>query len=144
MLGSGAGLTALNASNTTSGTLSATNFIGSGSGISNLDYNNIATNKPDLTLYPLKIYVDGSLNTINTTLGTKQNTLSFSSPLINTSNNITIDLSAYPSKTYVDGSLNTINTTLGTKQNNLKWADIKPNGLSVNNYAWQFGIGLPF
>ena len=28
--------------------------------------------------------------------------------------------------------------------NNLKWADIKPNGLSVNNYAWQFGIGLPF
>jgi len=28
--------------------------------------------------------------------------------------------------------------------NNFKWADIKPNGLSVNNYAWQFGIGLPF
>jgi hypothetical protein len=27
---------------------------------------------------------------------------------------------------------------------NLKWADIKPNGVRVNNYAWQFGIGLPF
>jgi len=25
-----------------------------------------------------------------------------------------------------------------------KWADVKPNGLIVNNYAWQFGIGLPF
>ena len=25
-----------------------------------------------------------------------------------------------------------------------KWADSKPNGLKVNNYAWQFGIGLPF
>ena len=71
--------------NNTSNTLSATNFVGSGSGITNLDYNNIATNKPDLTLYPLKTYVDGSLNTINTSLGTKQNTLTFSSPLINTS-----------------------------------------------------------
>jgi hypothetical protein len=26
----------------------------------------------------------------------------------------------------------------------MKWSEIKPNGLSVNNYAWQFGIGLPF
>ncbi len=26
----------------------------------------------------------------------------------------------------------------------LKWSDVKPNGLKVNNYAWQFGIGLPF
>jgi outer membrane protein insertion porin family len=26
----------------------------------------------------------------------------------------------------------------------LKWAELKPNGLRVNNYAWQFGIGLPF
>ena len=25
-----------------------------------------------------------------------------------------------------------------------KWAEVKPNGLTVNNYAWQFGIGLPF
>ena len=28
--------------------------------------------------------------------------------------------------------------------NNLKWTEVKPNGLRVNNYAWQFGIGLPF
>jgi hypothetical protein len=27
---------------------------------------------------------------------------------------------------------------------NLKWSDTKPNGLKVNNYALQFGIGLPF
>ena len=26
----------------------------------------------------------------------------------------------------------------------MKWSEIKPNGLKVNNYAWQFGIGLPF
>ena len=39
-----------------------------------------------------------------------------------------------------------------TRQNNngwlnlsdLKWNEIKSNGLRVNNYAWQFGIGLPF
>lgn len=26
----------------------------------------------------------------------------------------------------------------------MKWAEVKSNGLKVNNYAWQFGIGLPF
>ena len=26
----------------------------------------------------------------------------------------------------------------------MKWSEIKQNGLKVNNYAWQFGIGLPF
>lgn len=39
-----------------------------------------------------------------------------------------------------------------TRQNNngwmnvsdMKWSEIKTNGLKVNNYAWQFGIGLPF
>ncbi len=39
-----------------------------------------------------------------------------------------------------------------TRQNNngwlnlsdIKWNEIKSNGLRVNNYAWQFGIGLPF
>ena len=28
--------------------------------------------------------------------------------------------------------------------NDLKWSEIKQNGSRVNNYAWQFGIGLPF
>ncbi len=27
---------------------------------------------------------------------------------------------------------------------NMKWSEVKPNGVKVNNYAWQFGIGLPF
>ena len=27
---------------------------------------------------------------------------------------------------------------------NLKWAEVKPNGVKVNNYALQFAIGLPF
>ena len=26
----------------------------------------------------------------------------------------------------------------------MKWTEVKANGLRVNNYAWQFGIGLPF
>ena len=26
----------------------------------------------------------------------------------------------------------------------MKWNELKANGLKVNNYAWQFGIGLPF
>ncbi|MEN9697549.1 MAG: hypothetical protein RLZ56_970 [Bacteroidota bacterium] len=28
--------------------------------------------------------------------------------------------------------------------NNFKWNETKANGTKVNNYAWQFGIGLPF
>ena len=79
----------------------------------------------------MKTYVDGSLNTINTTLSNKQNTITVSTPLIkDVSNNITIDLSAYPLKTYVDGSLNTINTN---KQN--KFTCISPlikNDISNN------------
>mgnify|MGYP006168679883 FL=1 len=27
---------------------------------------------------------------------------------------------------------------------NIKWTEVKQNGTTVNNYAWQFGIGLPF
>ena len=27
---------------------------------------------------------------------------------------------------------------------NIQWSEIKQNSLKVNNYAWQFGIGLPF
>jgi len=58
--------------------------------------------------------IDFSSYATITNLNTKQNTLTFSSPLINTSNNITIDLSAYPLKTNVDASLNSLNTN---KQN---------------------------
>ena len=70
--------------NNTTSTLTSTNFIGSGSNISNLDYNNITFNKPNLNLYSLQTYVDGSLNTINNILTTKENILSFTSPLIRT------------------------------------------------------------
>ena len=105
----------------TTNTLSASNFVGSGSNISNLDYNNITYNKPNLTIYALQTYVDGSLNTVNATLNTKQNIISVSTPLIkDISNNISIDLSAYPLKNYVDGSLNTINAN---KQNNLTFSN---------------------
>jgi outer membrane protein insertion porin family len=40
-----------------------------------------------------------------------------------------------PTRLYNNGWLNF---------SDMKWSDVKPNGLKVNNYAWQFGIGLPF
>ena len=70
--------------------VSSTEFTGSGTNIYNLDNNKIVYNRPNLNLYSLKSYVDGSLNIINTT---KQNLISVSSPLIkDVNNNITIDL----------------------------------------------------
>ena len=51
---------------TITGTISATSLSGSGSDITNLNYNNISTNKPDLTLYAVKTNVDSSLNSLNT------------------------------------------------------------------------------
>lgn len=40
-----------------------------------------------------------------------------------------------PSRMYNNGWLD---------MNNMKWNEVKANGSKVNNYAWQFGIGLPF
>ncbi len=40
-----------------------------------------------------------------------------------------------PSRTYNNGWLDL---------HNMKWTEVKANGGKVNNYAWQFGIGLPF
>ena len=89
----------------------STNLLGIGTSISALNYNNITlnkptnfqsdwsstvTNRPDLFVYAIKSNVDTSLNTINSTLSTKQNIISVTAPLIkDVSNNITIDLSAY-------------------------------------------------
>ncbi len=79
--------------------------------------NDISTNIIiDLSAYPLKTYVGGSLNTINTTLSNKQNIITAVTSLTNDiGNKIAIDLSSNPLKTYVDGPINAINTTLGTK-----------------------------
>lgn len=97
--------------NNTTNTLSATNFVGSGSNISNLDYDNIAYHKPNLSIYALQTYVDGSFNTINNTLSNKQNTISVSAPLvIDTSNNISINGSGITGLT----GLNASNVTTGT------------------------------
>ena len=48
--------------------VSASTFAGSGENIFNLDYNKILYNKPNINLYALKSFVDGSLNIINSTL----------------------------------------------------------------------------
>lgn len=64
--------------------------------ISPLIKNDISNNiSVDLSAYPLKTNVDSSLNTIDTTLGTKENILTFSAPLTRTTNTIGIDLSSY-------------------------------------------------
>ncbi len=89
----------------------STSLLENVSNISSINYNNLINittdfqsdrattiiNKPDLNLYAIKSNVDTSLNTITTALGTKQNIISVSTPLIkDASNNRTIDLSAYP------------------------------------------------
>jgi len=109
----------------------STNLLGIGTNISALNYTNISVNKPtnfqsdwnstiinkpDLTVYPLKTYVDGSLNTINSTLATKQNTITAVTPLKkDVSNNISIDLSGYT----LLSSFNTLSSTVSTKENAL-------------------------
>jgi hypothetical protein len=75
----------------------------------------------DLSSYPLKTYVDGSLNTINTTLGTKQNNLTFSNPILNTSNTITLKYNSAQFNIDALGNLSLVSTvssqwtTSGTK-----------------------------
>ncbi len=67
-----------------------------------------------LLAYPLKTYVDGSLNPINNTLNTKPNTTTVSTPLIkDISNNIIILLSNYVSNSSFS-ILNASNVSLGT------------------------------
>ncbi len=51
----------------------STNLSGIGRNITDINYNNINMNKPNLADYPLKTNVDASLNTINNTLSNKQN-----------------------------------------------------------------------
>jgi hypothetical protein len=94
----------------------STNLLGIGTSLSALNYNNITLNKPNLNLYAIKSNVDGSFNTLSTSVSTKENALTFTTPLTRTTNTKGIDLSAYPLKTYVDGSLNTLNSTLSNKQ----------------------------
>ena len=73
--------------NSTGTTISATELTGSGPHISNLDYNNIVYNKPDLNIYAIKSNVDLSLNSLNTN---KQNNLTFNNPFLNSSNSISL------------------------------------------------------
>jgi hypothetical protein len=47
--------------------------------------------KPNLNLYALQTYVDGSLNTINSTLATKENALTFTTPLKRATNTKSIE-----------------------------------------------------
>ena len=110
---------------------SSTSLLGNGSNISSLNYNNLINkptnfqsdwattiiNKPDLTGYLLSSTANSTYATISN-LNTKQNTLTFTTPLIkDVSNNTTIDLSNCALKTNVDISLSLINTNIATKQN---------------------------
>ena len=83
-------------------------------------------NSNDLTVYAIKSNVDSSLNNLTST---KQNTLTFSSPLTNTSNNISIDLSTYLSSSTASSTYATI-TNLNTKQNSLTFSSPLINTLN--------------
>ena len=90
---------------TITGAISATSLSGSGSELTNLNYNNISTNKPDLTLYAIKTNVDASLNSLSTN---KQNNLTFSDPFLNTSNTISLKLNSSQFNIDSSGNLNLI------------------------------------
>jgi hypothetical protein len=117
-----------------------TGLLGIGSNISEINYNNITSNKPtnfqsdwnstiinkpNLTVYAIKSTVDSSLNTINSTLATKENALTFTAPLTRTTNTIGINLSQYStsgsdtnyvlkSGSTMTGALTVPNITLGS------------------------------
>jgi len=133
-----------------------TNLVGMGNNISEINYNNITLNKPtnfqsdwnstiinkpNLTVYAIKSNVDSSLNTINSTLATKENALTAVTPLKkDVSNNITIDLSAYVLKTSFNNIIDAQNQVLSTKEELLTFntpLTRTSNSISVNlsNYA---------
>ena len=85
-----------------SGTLSATSFSGSGSGITNLNYSNITTNKPT------NFQSDWATTVINKPTNFQSD---WATTIINKP-----DLTVYAIKTNVDSSLNSLTTN---KQNNL-------------------------
>jgi hypothetical protein len=76
----------------------STALLGIGSAITEINYNNITTNKPDLTIYALNSSLSSYL-TISSASSTYQPTLSFTSPMTKTGNNVSIDLSSYATTT---------------------------------------------
>ena len=120
--------------------LTATAFFGNGAGITSLDYNNILTNKPTnfqadwLTTITNKptIYTQSETNTL---LNAKQATLTFSSPLINTSNNITIDLSAYDTIALRNNALGSylLSSTASSTYATISNLSAKQNNLTFSN-----------
>ena len=67
-------------------------------------------------------------------LNTKQNTLTFSSPLINTSNNITIDLSAYDTIALRNSALGSylLSSTASSTYATITNLNTKQNTITVN------------
>jgi hypothetical protein len=100
----------------------ATSLVGIGSDITSLDYNKITINKPsyfppDTTTLYIKTEIDGLItntsnyttnvsNALKTNIDTKENILTFNSPLTRNTNAIGIDLSSYYNKTNTDTLLN--------------------------------------
>ncbi len=72
----------------------STALLGIGSAITEINYNNITTNKPDLTIYALNSSLSSYL-TISSASSTYQPTLSFTTPMTKTGNSVSIDLSTY-------------------------------------------------
>ena len=126
------GNTTLNNATTCMSSLNvAGNIIGSGTALTNLNYNSI-TNKPDLTVYAtntiLNSYSTSSMLAINnlnststTLLNTKQNNLTFSNPFLNTTNTISLKYDSAKLNIDASGNLTVVN---GTSQWTTTGADI--------------------
>jgi hypothetical protein len=85
----------------------STALLGIGSAITEINYNNITTNKPDLTIYALNSSLSSYL-TISSASSTYQPTLSFTSPMTKTGNSVSIDLSSYATTTALAAKENTL------------------------------------
>jgi hypothetical protein len=97
------------------------------------DWNSTIINKPDLTVYAIKNNVDSSLNSLN---NNKQNNLTFSSPLVNTSNTISSNESSITTLTnfYNKTETDTLVSSTWTKTGNDIYTIIGTNvGIGVTN-----------
>jgi hypothetical protein len=138
----------------------STNLLGYGSNITNLNYNNITLNKPDLNLYVpftalassnyITNATSGLTNYYNKTsidsfLATKEAVLTFNAPLSRTLNAINIDLTNYYNKIEVNNISNfDSNYTTQCSNNNSNFTYNSSNILNskINNYLVSSGGSL--
>jgi hypothetical protein len=112
----------------------ATKLLGIGSSITSINYKNITTNKLTFAT-PLSSNI--STNVISIDLSSKENVLTFTSPLVRTTNNITFNETSITTLTNFYNKTGT-NNLLNAKQNTLTCTTVLSgigSNLTLINYA---------